>query len=258
MPRVVQIPPSAGSSAGVRDTLVGFQEIGGAARPAGTARTQSAETTPDSASDGTAGQSRLTGVVFDSTTGRPLRDVQISIAGGPIKAVTSDGGRYELPIDGPVSGKLIFEHPRLRLFHVADRVQNISLPEGSRAQASVIIPSYTTLRRQLCGQNETGTEPQGMGVGYVLDAAGNPVFHAHVWATWRILWIEQNGKLVSTNQQRVVETDTGPDGSYMLCGFTRGAQISAKVSMAGKGTTEEKLAFPVSMVMEHDFRLSGR
>jgi len=92
----------------------------------------------------------------------------------------------------------------------------------------------------------------------VRDAAGRPVPNAHVWATWQILWVEQNGRLVSTNQQRTVETDTGSDGSYLMCGFTRGAQITAKVAMAGRGTVTEKVLLPANMVLEHDFRLAAR
>jgi hypothetical protein len=79
-----------------------------------------------------------------------------------------------------------------------------------------------------------------------------------VWATWQISWVQQNGRLVSTNQQRTVETDTGPDGSYMMCGFTAGAQVTAKVSIAGKNTVQEKLVIPTSLVVEHDFQLGAR
>jgi hypothetical protein len=132
------------------------------------------------------------------------------------------------------------------------------MPAGAHGQASVIIPSYESLRKRLCGQNETGTEAQGFMAGYVRDAAGRPVPLAHVWATWQILWVEQNGRLVSTNQQRTVETDSNSDGSYMMCGFTRNAQITAKVGMAGKNTVQEKLAFPANMVLEHDFQLGSR
>ena len=82
-----------------------------------------------------------------------------------------------------------------------------------------MMPSYKTLRARFCGQNETGTEAQGLAAGYVRDAAGNPVPNAHVWATWQVLWVPQNGRLVAANQQRTVETDTGGDGSYLMCGI---------------------------------------
>jgi hypothetical protein len=268
MPRTARVTSAGvGLPNVVRDSLVGFQEVGGSARPAGTAAPVTVATnpgpTPNEANPATvtplpvAGQSAvLVGVVYDSTTGMPLKGVVVSTGVGRFKARTSDGGRYELVIDGALSDKVIFDHPRLRLFRIPERVQNVSVAPGSRGQALVIVPSYATLRNRLCGPNETGTDAQGMAIGYVKDADGNAVRNAHVWATWMIQWIEQNGRLVSTNQQRTVETDTGPDGSYMLCGFTKGAQITAKVGLAGKGTLQEKVVLPPSMVLEHDFKLS--
>jgi hypothetical protein len=252
MPRVAQMTST--------DSLLGYQEVGGTSRPAGTAAAASATKAVIPALDDTVAgpQSFISGVVYDSTTGTPLQGVQVSTGGGRFKATTSAGGHYELAIDGPLSDTIVFEHPRLRLYRVATRVQSISLPSGARGQANVLVPSYGTLRKRLCGQNETATEPQGIAAGYVRDAAGNPVPNAHVWATWQIQWVERNGRLVSTNQQRTVETDTGSDGSYLMCGFTRGAQITAKVGIAGRSTLQEKVVLPANMVLEHDFRLTAR
>jgi hypothetical protein len=187
-----------------------------------------------------------------------LGGVRVSTGGGRFKTVTNTGGGYLLAFDGALNDTIVFEHPRLRLFHVEDLVQTISMPAGAHGQASVVIPSYATLRKTLCGRNETGTESQGLMVGYVRDAAGRPVPGAHVWATWQILWIEQNGRLISTNQQGTVETDSNSDGSYVMCGFTRNAKITAKIGIAGKTTVAEKLDFPSSMVMEHDFVFGAR
>jgi hypothetical protein len=187
-----------------------------------------------------------------------LRGVEVSTRGGRFKTLTSTGGGYELRVDGALNDTIVFDHPRLRLFRIADRIQTISLPAGARGQASVIIPSYESLRKSLCGQNETRTEAQGFMAGYVRDAAGKPVPRAHVWATWQVLWVQENGRLVSTNQQRTVETDSNSDGSYVMCGFTRNAQITAKVGIAGKNTVQDKIAFPSNMVSEHDFQIGAR
>ena len=268
MPRTTRVSSTVfGSANVVRDSLIGFQEVGGTARPAGSAPASvpaSPVLIPTDANATTAAlasapvQAVLEGVVYDSTTGRPLKGVIVSTGVGRFKARTSEGGRYELVIDGALSDKVIFEHPRLRLLRIPERVQTVSVAPGSRGQAVVIIPSFATLRNRLCGQNETGTDAQGMAVGYVKDADGNGVRGAHVWASWQVQWIEQGGRLVSTNLQKTVETDTGPDGSYMMCGFTKGAQITAKVGRAGQNTLEEKLVLPASMVLEHDFKLASQ
>jgi hypothetical protein len=251
MPRVAQMSAT--------DSLLGYQEVGGTSRPAGTAAPATVVNAVIPAIEDTAPspQSFITGVVYDSTTGTPLQGVQVSTGGGRFKTSTTAGGRYDLAVDGPFSDTIVFEHPRLRLYRVASRMQTISLRSGARGQANVLIPSYGTLRKRLCGQNETSTDSQGIVAGYVKDAVGKPVPNAHVWATWQILWIEQNGRLVSTNQQRTVETDTGSDGSYLMCGFTRGAQITAKVGIAGRNTVQEKVVLPANMVLEHDFRLGA-
>ena len=256
MPRIARVVSNDLRSPTVaRDTLLGYQEVGGAARPAGTGgpRLASAQVAEDD-SPSTANQSVIAGVVYDSTSGRGLKDVEVSTGGGKFKTITNAAGRYELTVDGPINDRLVFDHPRLRLFRVAEQVQGVSLPAGARSNASVIVPSYTTLRSKLCDRNETGTEAQGMMAGYVTDAAGNPLPGAHVWAAWQIQWTEQNGRLVATNQQRTVETDTNSDGSYLMCGISRGAKITAKVGIAGRNTLEEKLVVPASMVIEHDFR----
>jgi hypothetical protein len=266
MPRITRVTTISSG-----DTLIGFQEVGGAARPAGTAAASTgAEATPSptgtpaaagaAATDSprAANQSLLTGIVYDSTTSRPLGGVQVSARGGRFKTLTTPGGGYELAVDGALNDTIVFEHPRLRLFHVADRVQTISTPPGARAHASVMIPSYASLRKSLCGQNDAAKEAQGFMAGYVRDAAGKPISRAHVWATWQVMWMEQNGRLVSTNQQRTVETDSNSDGSYMMCGFTRNAQITVKADIAGRHPVQEKLAFPSSMVLEHDFLFPTR
>jgi hypothetical protein len=268
MPRTERVTSTAfGSASIVRDSLVGFQEVGGTARPAGSAPASVAASAPPAPTEASAtpavlasapAQAVLEGVVYDSTTGRGLKGVIVSTGVGRFKARTSEGGRYELVIDGALSDKVIFEHSRLRLLRIPERVQTVSVAPGSRGQAVVIIPSFATLRNRLCGKNETGTDAQGMAVGYVKDADGNAVRGAHVWASWQVQWIEQSGRLVSTNLQKTVETDTGPDGSYMVCGFTKGAQITAKVGRAGQATVEEKLVLPASMVLEHDFKLASQ
>ena len=263
MPRIARVVATdVRAPAVARDSLLGYQEVGGAARPAGTAvrRSPASATDADASSpeESTANQSVIVGVVYDSSSGRPLAGVQVTTGGGKFKALTNAGGRYELTVDAPINDTIVFEHPRLRLFHIAERVQTISLPSGSRGEASVIVPSYGALRARMCGRNETGTEAQALMVGYVRDASGKPLPRAHVWASWQITWVEQNGRLVSTNQQRTVETDSNSDGSYAMCGFAREARVTAKVGVGGRPTLEERLVVPGSMVIEHDFQFGAR
>ncbi len=258
MPRLSQVN-SRDPRSSSRDTLIGYQEVGGLAWPAGSRpSTKTVSNTMSDSPTGSSGQTTITGIVYDSSSYRPLANVQVTMGGGRYKTVTNSAGVYELAVDGAVNDTIVFEHPRLRLLRVSNRIQRVSLPRGSRGQVSVMVPSYESLRRMICGRNATGTEAQGVMAGYVRDAAGRPVPRAHMWAVWPLLWIEQNGRLVSTNQQMTVETDSNSDGSYLMCGFTRGAQITAKVGVAGHSTVEERLTLPNSLVLEHDFRIGSR
>ncbi|HKR07636.1 MAG TPA: carboxypeptidase regulatory-like domain-containing protein [Gemmatimonadaceae bacterium] len=262
MPRLAHVTSRDSRSAAVAaDTLIGYQEVGGVARPAGSARpaaTAGSSARLTSGSLESAGQTTISGFVFDSSNSRGLANVQVSTAGGRYKTMTNASGRYELAIDGALNDTIVFDHPRLRLLHVPGRMQTISLPSGARGQASLFVPSYETLRKTICGRNATATEAQGMMAGYVSDAAGRPIARAHVWAAWPLQWIEQNGRLVAANRQMTVETDSNSDGSYLMCGFTRGAQITVKVGVAGHRTVEERLVLPNSLVLEHDFQISSR
>jgi|SRR5690349_7214259 len=262
MPRLAHVTSRDPRSPAVgADTLIGYQEVGGVARPAGSARPAVSAGNRGALTTGSleeAGQTTIAGFVLDSTSGRGLANVQVSTAGGRYKTMTNGAGRYELAIDGALNDTIVFDHPRLRLLHVPGRMQTISLPKGARGQAFLIVPSYETLRTTICGRNATATEAQGMIAGFVRDAEGRPIAHAHVWAAWQQQWIQQNGRLVAANRQMTVETDSNTDGSYLMCGFTRGAPITVKVGVAGHRTVEERLALPGSLVLEHDIQIGSR
>jgi hypothetical protein len=92
----------------------------------------------------------------------------------------------------------------------------------------------------------------------VRDESGNPVADAQVAATWQVLWIEEKGRLVSTRQSRRVDVRTAPDGSYVICGFTRDAPVALAVITDGRLRVEDRVAVPTNMVLEHDFRIAVR
>src|SRR3954471_13140208 len=116
MPRIARVVASDVRSPAVsRDSLLGYQEVGGAARPAGTASPnlgRDSADADDSESQAKANQSVIVGVVYDSSSGRPLPGVQVSTGGGKFKALTNSGGRYELTVDAPINDTIVFDHPR--------------------------------------------------------------------------------------------------------------------------------------------------
>ena len=259
MPRLAHVTGNDRSAS--RDSLIGYQEVGGLARPAGSPRPTAVVPISKSSSDsdmGAGGRTTIYGFVFDSSTSRGLANVQVWTGGGRYRTTTNSSGRYELAIDGALNDSIVFDHPRLRLLQVSDRVQRISIPRGTRGQVFLFVPSYATLRASICGRNATATEAQGLMAGYVRDASGRPIGRAHLWAAWAQQWVEQNGRLVASNRQMTVETDTDSDGSYLMCGFTRNAQITVKLGVAGHPTVEERIGLPSSMVLERDFQIGSR
>lgn len=249
----LRVPRGSDDTTSRLSTSRGHREIGGVARSTGSAV---AATTPAAAStvespDGT----RITGTVVDGTTGAPLPGVSVTTASGSHKTTTNRGGGYELWMSGAVSDSLIFDHPRLRLFRIPS-VRAVSVPSGARAQVSVVIPSHVALRQALCAESGSRAQPGGLAIGYVRDAAGNPVPNATVAASWQVLWIEEKGRLVSTNQRRTTEVRTAPDGSYLLCGFGRDTPVTFTIAVRATKRLEEQVPVPRHLVVERDFRIS--
>ncbi len=239
--------PRAGRTA---NTISGYHETGGIARPIGMVAVLAAP----SAAPSSAGETRITGSVFDQTTNTPLSGVQVLSSSGRYKTVTNRGGGFELSTDGAMVDTLIFDHPRLRLLRVP-RVRPIAVANGAHTKIAVVIPPLTTVRQALCPAEGSAGQSSGVAVGYVLDAAGEPIANAQVSGTWQMLWTEEKGRLVATKQRRTVDTQTSADGSYVLCGFTRDAPIAMTVTVDGTPRAEESLTLPRTMVLERDFRI---
>src|SRR3954468_4791310 len=110
MPRVARVTSTDPRSPTVaRDSLVGYQEVGGAARPTGetrpgvtTARTPAASSAPAAAPPPT-NQSVISGIVYDSSSGTALAGVVVSTGRGRFRTTTNSGGGYQLTVDAPIN-----------------------------------------------------------------------------------------------------------------------------------------------------------
>ena len=248
----LRVPSGQDDSAAGARAPRGYHEIGGTARSTGSPA--AVAVVPVAAS--TEGTS-VAGTVIDGTTGAPLAGVDVSTVSGRHKTTTNRGGGYELLMSGNVRDSIVFDHPRLRLFRIP-AVRAVYAPSGSRAQVSLAIPSYPALRQALCASSDSRAQPAGLAIGYVRDEAGNPVPNATVSASWQVLWVEEKGRLVSTNERRTTEVQTASDGSYLLCGFRRDTPVTFKVSVRAVSRLQEQLPVPRHMVVERDFRISTR
>lgn len=256
----LRVPRGGATGPSGRSAITGYHEIGGTARSAGSPAVVSATGVASTQSEGggaAIGSARITGSVLDGTTGRPLAGVEVSTSSGSHRTSTNSGGGYALLLDGEIADSLVFDHPRLRLFRMP-RVMPVFVNDGGRAQVSVVIPSHAALRQALCPANDSRLQPSGLALGYVRDESGNPVADAMVSATWQVLWIEEKGRLISTNERRTTDVRTGADGSYLLCGYTRDAPVTFRVATGGILRMEEHVPVPRTLVIERDFRLRSR
>lgn len=251
----LKIPRGAKGAAPGKSAITGYHEIGGFARSTGShvLAVPAAGVSAGAAS----GFTRISGSVLDGTTDKPLSGVEVSTFSGSHKTTTNLGGGYELLVDGAVADSLVFEHPRLRLLRV-QQVLPVSVVSGGQAQVSIVIPNFTALRQALCPGSGSRLKPTGLAIGYVRDQGGNPVADAQVAATWQLLWIEEKGRLVATNQQRRVDVRTNADGAYLVCGFTRDAPVALGVITDGRLRVEDRVSVPRNLIIEHDFRIQSR
>ncbi|HEU4747269.1 MAG TPA: hypothetical protein VFS56_02120, partial [Gemmatimonadaceae bacterium] len=249
----LRVPRGADDTTSGLSTSRGHREIGGVARSTGSP--QVPDVPVAARTDESPGGTRISGTVVDGTTGAPLAGVSVRTVSGSHKTTTNRGGGYELTMSGAVSDSLVFDHPRLRLFRVP-QVRAVSVPSGARAQVSVVIPSHAALRQALCSGSGSQAQPGGLAIGYVRDAAGNPVPNATVTASWQVLWVEDRGRLVATKATRTTEVQSAADGSYLLCGFGRDTPVTFRVAVRAATRLEEQVPVPREMVVERDFRIS--
>jgi hypothetical protein len=242
-----------GDNAKPPKAIAGYHESGGIARSTGSVAVVAGPV----AVAASTGETRVTGSVFDQTTGTPLSGVEVTTTSGRYKTSTNRGGSFELSVAGALVDTLIFDHPRLRLLRVP-RGRPVSVASGAKTQVAFVIPGFARLRETLCPAEGSLAQPAGVAIGYVRDAAGNPIANAQVSAAWQILWTEEKGRLVATRQQRTVDTQTGADGSYRICGFTRDAPIAITVAVDGTTRAEESVTLPRTMVLERDFRIRAQ
>ena len=142
------------SRIGGRDSLVGYQESGGEARPV-------------SAFDRSL--AALTGTVFDSMANHPLEGVVVSISGGAFADTTGAGGSFRLT--APTSGDFVvtFAHARFTALGLAPMLGSARLLRGTTDTVDAAIPSRATLARSLCPPDSAGRRSTLL-IAYVVDS----------------------------------------------------------------------------------------
>ena len=214
MPSVVRIVTRVGR----RDSLAGYQENGGEAVPVETVNRAVAG---------------LTGTVFDSTTGRLLEGVVVSIAGGAYADTTDAAGFYR--IETPTQGDFAvsYSHPRFYLFGLAPVVRSARLTKGEIDTVRVATPGTTQLRQRLCPRDTVDAETTVL-VGRAVDSvSGAPLTGRTVTTQWGGFALRRAAGRVAVNEQgTAAEIDTDDQGVFRLCGVPTGRDVTVRIGRA--------------------------
>ena len=176
-----------------------------------------------------AGQSvRVTGVTFDSLSGRPLAVAFVTL--GSRSTMADSIGRFAFDSVTPGTYRVTMQHDLLDSLGLSGVATSVVVTEGM-APIRVATPSVMTMWRRVC----RGEAPSDSGFvfGTVLDAATRaPVRGAPIIATW--LELRSDGRAVGAKEYRL-ESATTDDGSFVLCGVPLGVGVrlhSARDSVA--------------------------
>ena len=194
---------------------------------------------------------RITGVVIDSLSGRPLAgariwllpeetdsDIAADLAphGGrpavePIWRLTDVEGRFAVGNLPAGSWRLGFEHPMLDLVGVRAPFHDIRLRPGASVTGVLAVPSLATLQRGCSSPSGPLQDTQGGMLSGLVRAAGDD--RALVGALVRATWVDlrRAASLLQTPPQTIVETHTDSLGEYRICGVPD--SVVATVAAAG-------------------------
>jgi hypothetical protein len=171
---------------------------------------------------------RVTGVTFDSLSGRPLAVAFITL--GSKSTMADSIGRFAFDSVTPGTYRVTMQHDLLDSLGLSGVVTSVVVTDGM-PPIRVATPSVMTMWRRVC----RGEAPPDSGFvfGTVLDAATRaPVRGAPIIATW--IELRTEARSVNAKEFRL-ESATTDDGSFVLCGVPLGVGVrlhSARDSVA--------------------------
>lgn len=176
------------------------------------------------------GTARLTGVVFDSTSMKPLPGARVAVLGTGVMADAGDDGHFELGGLPAGSYWVSFFHPRLQSLGVSAPSRQVTFQDGRTVDVVLAVPSDRTLLMGWCMAEQAGSTV-GAVAGTVVDSlTGVPLPGAVVQA-----------QLASRRpgDPPPVEVRTDDAGYYRLCNVPAGRDVRVQAHFgqsAGRST----------------------
>jgi hypothetical protein len=161
---------------------------------------------------------RVTGVTFDSLSGRPMPVAFVTL--GSKSTMADQLGRFAFDSVAPGTYRVTMQHDMLDSLGLPGVVASVTVTPGM-GPIRIATPSIMTIWKRVCAGN--APQDSGFVFGTVLDAATHsPVAKAPIAATW--VELRGSGRDVSGKQMRL-ESTTRDDGSFLLCGVPLGMGV---------------------------------
>lgn len=160
------------------------------------------------------GSSTLRGVVFDSTTSRPLAGARVMVGGPGHSAVADSLGRFEVNDVPPGDYTVTFASPRTDALGYRPRGVSVTLREGAAAEQTLAVPGLATVLGSRCdGERAAGA---GSVVGAVRGDGGRPQAGVRVVLAW------------GSGAEQKVQVMTDSAGVYRACSVPAGAPLTLR------------------------------
>jgi hypothetical protein len=195
-----------------------------------------------------AAQGTVRGTLIDSLrSGGPVEGAPIVLVGANRRTMTERGGRFEFT-DLPAGQYTVaYWAPWLDSLGLPALQRQVDLRGSGVAFIALATPSRATVQRAVCG--DLLSDQQGILIGEVRDADGNPGAGIGVFARWQETVIQ--GREVAQGTMAAADTATAA-GSYVLCGVPLDAEFTLRAVGAGGVASGELLVRAAAGIARRD------
>ncbi len=203
-------------------------------------------------------RARISGIIWDSVTMRPMRGAMVRIVRADDPAVgrsatTDVTGSFRIDTVPAGTWLASYMHPVLDSVRIEPAIVRIDITESGTIDLPLATPSLRTVINLTC--RPTLSAEYGMVTGEVRRSAdGTPITGANVQVEWPE-WVLQRGRMVTDLRRIVARTDA--EGRYALCGVPGGNTVRAIAFAQGDSTGAVELEVPQSAYALQDFALAS-
>ncbi len=208
-------------------------------------------------------QGTIRGYLVDSLrAGGPVAGAEVVLMGAQRRATTERGGGFEFA--GVPEGRYTVAYwaPWLDSLGLPAIQREVRVRDGRTEAVTLATPSQRSIQMAVCGE-PLGAD-QGILIGELRDAEGNPAAGVGIFARWMETVVQ--GTQVAQGTMAAVDTATA-GGSYVLCGVPVGTEFTLRALGASGLASGELIVEAKSALERRDLvvgsatgavRLSGR